>query len=358
MNYEFLNHKDIIYISIYTLYYFSNKKCKFKEMDESKPFLKDKNYPLKKIKISLVKKRSGVYSKEETQKFQDYINKLIPYSFGMHVNFNLKSPYYSADDEEFYLTDNPIVKEKVYKYPMIRPSTWKGNFVHTAYKIIKNNYENNEDIEDFVYYFISFIRLFGSGSDEFRKLEGIIEDNKDKTKDKNNKIIDYLIKYALFEMSIKLSLSNNEKKSLTDKILMKICENINTQKGRLIIYPTYFNKLSLEVINKHNRQTKSGTNPVFYEVVPEKTEGLLQLVYIPFDSVIKSEKQLKKEIKFDLGFLQNIVSKTIEENGIGAKQKLGWGRGKIKDEGDIFIKNKINISLKNKFTFFKCDNNE
>jgi CRISPR-associated protein Cmr2 len=48
-----------------------------------------------------------------------------------------------------------------------------------------------------------------------------------------------------------------------------------THKGRGIFYPTYFYKLSLDVINPHDRRKRAGTQPIYYEVVTEGAEGLL-----------------------------------------------------------------------------------
>ncbi len=55
----------------------------------------------------------------------DLCNLTIPYLF-IRISFKLRKPYLSRDDEDFYIIDNPIVKEKVFKIPYIRSTTWKG----------------------------------------------------------------------------------------------------------------------------------------------------------------------------------------------------------------------------------------
>ena len=112
-----------------------------------------------------------------------------------------------------------------------------------------------------------------------------------------------------------------------------------THKGRAIFYPTYFDRLSLEIINPHDRRKRAGTTPIHYEVVPEGADGTLQIIYIPFDAVLKSEKDLKDEVKTDLENLCRAVEK-LQERGIGAKTKLGWGRFNLEEKkycvnGDI-----------------------
>lgn len=59
----------------------------------------------------------------------------------------------------------------------------------------------------------------------------------------------------------------------------------------------------------------------------QSTKGELQIVYIPFDGVMKSNATIEQEAKEDLEFLKLCIDKALS-NGIGAKTKLGWGKGK------------------------------
>jgi hypothetical protein len=64
---------------------------------------------------------------------------LPPYSFLIQFGFTLNTPYISRDDEGFYIHENPVRKDKVFKVPMISGSTWKGNLRWTAREIEKLN---------------------------------------------------------------------------------------------------------------------------------------------------------------------------------------------------------------------------
>ena len=64
-----------------------------------------------------------------------HINTLPKYSFFLRFKFTLRKPFYSHDDEDFYIIDNPVVKEHVLKIPMMRPSSWKGNLRSNMIKI-------------------------------------------------------------------------------------------------------------------------------------------------------------------------------------------------------------------------------
>ncbi|MCC7130141.1 MAG: hypothetical protein B6D39_00320 [Anaerolineae bacterium UTCFX2] len=48
-------------------------------------------------------------------------------SFWLQFTFKLLKPYISKDDNPFYIIDNPIVRDKVFRLPMVRPTSWKGS---------------------------------------------------------------------------------------------------------------------------------------------------------------------------------------------------------------------------------------
>ncbi|HEW92810.1 MAG TPA: hypothetical protein ENF81_09775 [Thermotogaceae bacterium] len=74
---------------------------------------------------------------EKLDLYQPYpeIAALPKYSFFLQFKFTLKKPFYSHDDEDFYIIDNPVTKEHIFKIPMMRPSSWKGNLRSTMIKV-------------------------------------------------------------------------------------------------------------------------------------------------------------------------------------------------------------------------------
>jgi len=56
-------------------------------------------------------------------------------SFFIHFTFTLQKPYLSRDDNDFYIVDNPIVRDKVFRWPMVRPSAWKGCLRHALWQL-------------------------------------------------------------------------------------------------------------------------------------------------------------------------------------------------------------------------------
>ena len=233
----------------------------------------------------------------------------IPNSFGIEVDFKLTSPYYSSDDDDFYIVQNPCLKEKVFKVPMVRGSGWRGSLLKAGIEIFKDK-KNPQ-------YLGSIFRIFGVGNSEYRELFK-----------KNDKVIkNKIMLFLAMEMGV-----NFEEDIATQ---LKKYFKTKANKGRAIFYPTYFEKLSLELINPHNRKTKAGTNPIHYEVVPKESKAELKIVYIPFDGINQENNNIKEEAKQDLEFLAKCIKK-VSQNGIGAKTKLGWGRFKMDGEIDSF----------------------
>ncbi len=54
---------------------------------------------------------------------------LLPeHSFFLYVPFTLAAPYVSKDDVAFYVHENPVRKEWVFRVPMVGSTSWKGAF--------------------------------------------------------------------------------------------------------------------------------------------------------------------------------------------------------------------------------------
>lgn len=274
--------------------------------------------------IQKIQNISGIITDKDNIK--DLIEKLPKYSFAVWVNFKLLEPYFSKDDDEFYIIQNPVLKEHVFKVPMVRGSSWKGALAGAFRKLLNDNSEKSKIIE-------SYLRIFGAGSESIKEIESYLREKASDLKDFKNNILEFI----LFELGMKVTkdyideieAENNEDKliqKLQEKISQKIKKNdlpteFQTHKGRAIFYPTYFDKISLEIINPHDRRKRAGTVPIHYEVVPKDTEGILQIVYIPFDGVLKKDKDLKEEVEQDLKYLCQAI-KTLADEGIGAKKSL------------------------------------
>ncbi|PWH13946.1 MAG: hypothetical protein DDG60_09565 [Anaerolineae bacterium] len=56
-------------------------------------------------------------------------------SWFLQFTFTLAKPYISKDDNPFYIIDNPIVRDKVFRLPMVRPTSWKGNLYSALWQM-------------------------------------------------------------------------------------------------------------------------------------------------------------------------------------------------------------------------------
>lgn len=75
-------------------------------------------------------------------------------SFFIQFTFKLLKPYISRDDNQFYIVDNPIVRDKVFRLPMVRPTAWKGSLRHALWQL--GHQKENEQIK----------RLFGTANED------------------------------------------------------------------------------------------------------------------------------------------------------------------------------------------------
>jgi CRISPR-associated protein Cmr2 len=216
---------------------------------------------------------------------------LPPYSFLLQLGFTLAKPYISRDDKAVYLCDNPIKKDRVFGLPLIEGSSWKGNMRWTARKRIEM------DI-------------------------GLTHDEKERKKKKL------------------VSLFGNEKG-----------DEENFRKGRLHFYPTFFDKIRLEVMNPQDRATRSGKDPILIETVPANSDGVFSILYLPFDLLGLDTCETVKEFYDDLKFVTNVIKEMMLTYGFSAKKSSGFGTVINKFSGSLVIKafNRPFVFKKKKF---------
>ncbi|MCW5850779.1 MAG: hypothetical protein KIT87_11950 [Anaerolineae bacterium] len=193
---------------------------------------------------------------------------LPPYSFSVQFTFTLAKPYLSKDDNPFYIIDNPIVRDKVFRLPLVRPSSWKGS-LYAALWQLGHRREDDAQIK----------RLFGDIRDDERG-----------------------------------------------------------QAGRLIFFPTFFEKTALEIINPHDRVRKVGKNPILFECVPAGATGTFSLLYVPFDRIGQDEAQTRAEAAADLRLVAEAVAAMFCDYGFGAKTSSGFGVAQETVNGTLTVR--------------------
>jgi len=94
-------------------------------------------------------------------------------------------------------------------------------------------------------------------------------------------------------------------------------------RGALLCHPTWFKCIGFEVINPHSRETRAGTMPIMYEVIPEGTTGKLSLRYAPLPPSGPDPNAILR--------LLDATEALIERYGFSAKRTAGWGIAKIRN---------------------------
>ncbi|MHA1490935.1 MAG: RAMP superfamily CRISPR-associated protein [Promethearchaeota archaeon] len=258
--------------------------------------------------------------------------------FFIKINFTLKTPYISKDDDVFYVDDNPICKDKVFKVPYVRPGSWKGKLRWVAsYNLLERL--RNSSFRNWKFERCKLIRLFGNEKDV---------------------ISSWLDQQIAQETGINLGKITNQFHSFL-KEQDYISKDAN-RRGRLIFYPTFLDKYGLDVLAPHKRDTRTiaKTGPINLEIAPEGSKGTFALLYFPFD--ILWRKDIHSEVMEDLEILQKSIPDILTLYGFGAKTTAGYGLVNKEIEFQIFpYFNEIFIDETfdetEKSSFFKIVNN-
>jgi CRISPR-associated protein Cmr2 len=190
----------------------------------------------------------------------------------LQADFELLTPWYSKDDRVFHVLDNPVRRDRVFGVPFMSAASWKG-----------------------------LLRW------SFGMTTGLIGPAPLKDEKKRQQA----------EAEI-LHLFGNEKGASDD-----------FQRGALAFYPTWFPRVSFEVINPHSRKTRAGTQPIYYEVVPPRTQGTLRLLYAPLpEQTTRDPGQATRDYvdpEHAVGKLLDAIEKLLMVYGFSAKRTAGWG---------------------------------
>ncbi|MBU1746202.1 MAG: hypothetical protein KKA73_00805 [Chloroflexi bacterium] len=201
---------------------------------------------------------------------------LPAHSFSLCFTFTLSHPYLSKDDNVFYIVDNPIVRDKVFHLPIVRPSSWKGSLRTVLYRLG----HGKDDV--------LVQRLFGVARDEDEGQAG---------------------------------------------------------RGRLVFFPTFFTQTSLEIINPHDRKTKTGKNPILFECVPSGTTGQFTLLYVPFDLIGADPAVVRPQVGADLETVAQAVRDLFTVYGFGAKTSSGYGVSELElvGAGEMTVRVEVTV---------------
>lgn len=242
------------------------------------------------------------------------LDRLPSLSFMLRVPFKLRKPYLSKDDRAFHLLDNPVRKDKVFQTPMVASTSWKGA-LHSAMlqKLVEwwsglDEPQRSDRIhrKRFVAWRIGIARLFGTE-------KGVEIDSQDFESYLDNPSDSHLAYW--YRRYVRRHLSKTGFFS-----------------GCLYFYPTFFDKIGVEVINPHDRKKGTGKNPILIESVPIGATGDFILLYVPFGTVQASQ------VAEDLKLVAEGVQAMLTVYGFGAKTSSGFGVAELNGKIEFGIR--------------------
>lgn len=251
---------------------------------------------------------------------------LPPGSFFISFDFRLRNPYISRDDTSFYVIDNPVKKDWVFKVPYIAPGQWKGYLRAALTRLLADWWAGLSEQErakgekqgEFVHRRLGLVRLFGNE-------QGVEVD------DRNCDA--YLDRVGGPELARRYRAD-----------LEKIAPQ-GHRRGRLMFYPTFFDQLGVEVINPHDRRTGAGTFPIYFETLREGALGRFALLYVPWDRAGKGIRESLEETADDLHRVAKGIVYLFTEFGLGAKTSSGFGLAEAELFADLPGAGEITVRL-------------
>ncbi len=111
----------------------------------------------------------------------------------------------------------------------------------------------------------------------------------------------------------------------TQRLFGEIRGDESGRAGRLIFFPTFFTRTSLEIINPHDRVRRIGKNPILFESVPPDARGTFTLLYVPFDRIGEDAAVTRTQVAEDLRLLAQGVRDLFRVYGFSAKKSSGFG---------------------------------
>ena len=240
-------------------------------------------------------------------------------SFALHLTFTLRQPYLSQDEADFYIIDNPVRKDKVFKAPYVAPSQWKGALRATMVQQLadwwrglkEQDRETRARRKEFVTRRLQLVRLFGTE-------KGVqMDDLKDRRFD------------AYLD-----GVGGRDLARWYRRTVRRFFSSSGLCAGWLHFYPTFFTQIGLEIINPHSRESGAGEVPILIESVPAEAKGDFALLYVPRG---QNNAQTRQEVAADLRWMAEGLQEMLTVYGFGAKTSSGYGvvRDRLAEQGTL-----------------------
>lgn len=245
-------------------------------------------------------------------------------SWAMHFTFTLRKPYISRDDTDFHILDNPVKKEWIFKVPYVAPSQWKGALRAAMMRdLVFALQEGRMDETQFMEDRLRLYRLFGNekdGATDFLNRTWALHRAGPRPE------TDDAEQHTAWEQRFQA-----EQKAVSEQFEQLLRDrryrigDVEGFQGCLHFYPTYLDRLGLEVINPHPRDTGAGQHPIYFESVPSSATGTITLLYVSLAGPEMSPDEARQQVAEDLTAVAEGIQAMMTRHGFGAKTSDGFG---------------------------------
>ncbi len=229
-------------------------------------------------------------------------------SWFLQFTFTLAKPWISKDDDIFYVAEsvNPVRKDRVFKIPVMSAAGWKGLLRWTMMHVRLTLRKDQLSPDEFARERLAQTLLFG--------------DEKGEEPGKTGDFATYLDELGGPEARKRYEEMVRARFGLNND------EPLPHHSGRLMFYPSFFDRIDMEVINPHKRQTRAGTYPIYLECVPDGAQGTFSLLYVPFDLI--GQADAVQQAQEDVQRVAEAVREMMLTYGFSAKRTSGYGMAK------------------------------
>ena len=215
----------------------------------------------------------GVKKELIPERPQIEVASLPPGSWCMQFQFTLERPIVTKDEIRLDMTENPVRRERATGIPCFVASSWKGS-LRSAFRATSGNGDSVQR---------DFHSLFGSAE----------------------RVLD--------------------------------SETKEPRRGRLQFFSTYFDMAGVYLTQALNRKTKTGDNPVNYEVVPEGAKGWFTLLYCTHADGILNPAGIEEESGRHARMMASTVAVMFRQTGFGGKKSSGFGMAADLIDDGVFL---------------------
>lgn len=280
----------------------------------------------------------------------DGLATLPQYSFALEFQFVLTKPYLSQDDGAFYVIDNPVRKDKVFKVPYVSPTSWKGSLRAAATRGLLDTFSRLLSATPPPNEAERATMLQALWAERARRVALFGDEKESQAAFLNRWLASHILPKQPDRTAPERRKQVQEEANRLGREFEQYLiqhgyrtEKIEGRQGRLFFYPTFFNQIDLEIINPHDRKRRVGKKPILFECVPAGARGCFALLYVPFDRIGNEEadsekgvKSLREEVMDDFVLLARTLRAMFTKYGFGAKTSSGFGRARVlwkKEEG-------------------------